>query len=559
MNNTIASPDTTTNLLNTLPIEILWDVFEHLLPGWVGLTHKRLCTLRSLSRTDQLTRERVNAYVDLKNTYLDEQLQDLKNNVFYPGRDGATRALSEEANAADMDAEGDEGDEGDEGEEGDEEMDQQEEDEYDEDEEEEDDPEFEFEMEVNAMYARIESTMANEDELLTQIIVDDCPCCFRWLCDRIPSLTPLGCVKDGWTFLSLAVCAEAPQMTRYILKSIHETPGFSPIDYIFSGANVTANFPTTIGLSTRGHQLAIFRILFDLSERLLGRDRLRGELGFALTDEDGFNLCSTASPDLANHIQEGTQCLDMQRLSGGSTAYQFIPTKRMWSAACFNPHGVEFLDFLHKYWGNAADINHQCKYHGSPLQIAVYTGRLDLVIWLKDHGADLRTGMVYTIAHDAADLASAESEAILAQLLPECQFDLVENWKSAALLLECLLDGTDFAITRAKIDPNNNLATRALLRHEYEMRAVRKCKQILSLFAEISSKQVIPSERIKFDTIIEDFRRDVGKQAREYEYHRLADTLTVRDNYFPLKRRFSEISLTCSSAVWAESPKQRYY
>ncbi|KAJ5142912.1 uncharacterized protein N7515_001699 [Penicillium bovifimosum] len=106
-------------------------------------------------------------------------------------------------------------------------------------------------------------------DLLTSIIFDDCVDCFEWFASALPPTLMNCCNEGGWTFLSLALHARSGKLLYRFFSAGYP---FEPSDFIAGYANALEIGPSNIGVaaSSKDH-VSFARMWRKLKEVLNGR------------------------------------------------------------------------------------------------------------------------------------------------------------------------------------------------------------------------------------------------------------------------------------------------
>lgn len=404
--------------LAALPLEIAYNILDECLIGAFWLTHKGLCALRSLALTSRSAKTLVTAYIrrTIPSTFLHDQL----NVQWWPYMPAAVNLTLPEI----------------------------------------------------SQIAPIDGIPGHARDIITDTVMDDCPECFDWLCTKIPKLGAGACNEHGWSFVAIACYAGSFNILEHFLDP--EYPLKARIALLSSPANHNILRPTPIGLMAQKKDLRFFERLFDIIEPHLHALRLPSVLRGSLTAEDKLHLCTFATPELAERLEEvGVILCDIT-----------IQHTSSWHAGALN--GPAFLDYLSRKSVQISKNGPMWVEH-TPLYTAVQANRLDSVRWLKRHGASPK--LTYTgdsrrnPIHLAAALGSETSIEILEELLPApgrgAMINSLESGKLLLSLVEGLVALAHDQAVRSDID---NIAYQDLL-DLHEDRAVRKCRLILRVSA----------------------------------------------------------------------------
>lgn len=422
-----------TSALTALPVELAYNILDECLMGVSWLTHKGLCALRSLALTSHSAKTLVTTYLQrsIPSAFFHEQL----NVEWWPYMPAVVHLTLQEMSEI----------------------------------------------------APIDGFPGQERDIITDTVMDDCPECFDWLCKKIPKLDAGACNKNGWSFVAIACHAGSFKILKHFLDP--ECPLKAPIALLSNPANHNTLRPTPIGLMAQNKDLRCFERLFDIIEPHLHALRLPSVIRGSLTDEDKLHLCTFATPELAERLEEVDVILyDIS-----------IPHTSSWHAGALN--GPAFLDYLNRRSVQISKNGPMWVEH-TPLYTAVQANRLDSVRWLKKHGASPK--LTYTgdsrrnPIHLAVTLDSETSIEILEELLPAPgrggKISSLESGKLLFSLVEELIGFVHGQAVRSDID--NDAYQKCLDLHED--RAVRKCRLILRVSAGDHLKPVdgLPGSRI---------------------------------------------------------------
>lgn len=470
-----------TSGLTGLPGELAYNIFDECLMGASRLTHKGLCALRSLALTTHSLQTLVTTYLQ-RNTpaaYLREQL----NVQWWPYMPAVVHLTLPELSEI----------------------------------------------------APIDGVPGQGRDIVTDTVMDDCPECFDWLCKRIPKLDAGACNKHGWSFVAIACHAGSFRILEHFLDP--EYPLKAPIALLSNPANHNTLRPTPIGLMAQRNDLRFFERLFDIIEPHLHALRLPSVIRGSLNHEDKLHLCTFATPELAERLEEvGVTLHDTS-----------VPHSSSWHAGVLN--GPAFLDYLNRKSVQISK-NGPMWVEDTPLYVAVQANRLDSVRWLKKHGASPK--LTYTgdsrrnPIHLAVTLDSEASIEILEELLPApgrgAMISSLESGKLLFSLVEGLVGLAHGQAVRTDID--NNAYQDILDLHEDC--AVRKCRLILRVSA---GDHLTPSAKSPGPRILESGRHLAVKQhekakelARLAGFERLLNTMHHTAVYVSSPFSFSVVS-----------------
>lgn len=321
-------------------------------------------------------------------------------------------------------------------------------------------------------FAPIEGRPGIGPDVITDTVLDDCPECFDWLCKKVPGLNASACNEHGWSFIGIACYAGSFKILEHFLDV--DDPRKSPIGLLAEAANHNTLEPTPIGLVARQRSLQSFERLFGFIQNHLHSLKVPSLIRGALTDEEKMDICTFATPELAQRLERiGVEAFD---ISG--------PRSSSWHAGATN--GPAILDYLNSR-STQISKNGPMWIRDTPLHAAVQANRLDSVRWLKHHGAspkltysgDTRQNPI----HLAALQDSETSVEMLEVLLPAPgrggRISSLESGKILYSLVEGLVCTAHAQAVRAGLDENAYLQ----LRDVYEDRAIRKCRLMLKVSA----------------------------------------------------------------------------
>lgn len=416
--------------LAALPLELAFDILDECLVESPRLTHKGLCALRCLALSSLSGKTLVNNYLqrNVSSRHLRDQLQ-----VEWWPYMSAVVPLS---------------------------------------------------LREIAEIAPIEGLPGVGPDLITDTVMDDCPECFDWLCKQIPKLDAGACNEHGWAFIAIACHAGSFKILEHFLDV--EYPLKAPIGLLAQAANHNTLRPTPIGLMAQKKDLQFFEHLFEVVEPHLHALRVPSVIRGALTWEDKLDLCTFATPELAERLEEvGVNLFD---ISG--------PSSSSWHAGALN--GPAFLEYLNRK-STYISKNGPMWVTDTPLHTAVKANKLDSVRWLKQHGANpkltYRGDSRRNPIHLAATLDSEMSVEMLEELIPAPGRGIKMTSSESGKLLYSLVEGLALTTHRQAVRTDLDEAAYREIRDLYEDRAIRKCRLILRVSADDHLAPVADSTR----------------------------------------------------------------
>ncbi|OQE16667.1 hypothetical protein PENSTE_c023G06900 [Penicillium steckii] len=280
---------------------------------------------------------------------------------------------------------------------------------------------------------------SEECDIITEVIVDDCPDCFNSLCKAIPGLSDAsaGTNEKGWTFLAIAIRAGSYKMLERLFTM--QSP------YVNKALDL-------MGPSLLNHAV------LGLTDSLLGVQEK-----------------AKLSTYISVHTAEWLTRLGIQLWTPSNGACS------AWNSAVHN--GPEFLEFLYKYdpdglWSPANSIT-------QPIQHAVLAGRLDSFRWIlektKSHDLKGFRWIVENVGPVVADCTDPLSETMLEELLPEAAPREL-NYYLAGVLFKNITTGMKETVLTQAARSDMDDAAYMKFRWEHEQRAIRKCHTVSTVF-----------------------------------------------------------------------------
>lgn len=309
-------------------------------------------------------------------------------------------------------------------------------------------------------------------DVITDTVLDDCPECFNWLCGKIPRLNASACNEHGWSFIGIACYAGSSKILEQFFDV--DDSRKSPIGLLAEAANHNTLEPTPIGLVARQRSLQSFDQLFSFIQNNLHALKVSSLLRGALTDDEKMDICTFATPELAQRLERiGVEIFDISS-----------PRSSSWHAGARNGPGM--LDYLNSR-STQISKNGPMWILNTPLHAAVQANRLESVRWLKHHGAsakltyggDTRQNPIHLAALQDSEMSVEMLEVLLPAPGRSARMSSVESGKILYSLVEGLVCTVHSQAVRTDLDENAYLQ----LRDVYEHRAIRKCRLILKVSA----------------------------------------------------------------------------
>jgi hypothetical protein len=309
--------------------------------------------------------------------------------------------------------------------------------------------------------------MNDIDDFLGRVFQVDCPSCFTYILNHCE--VDIGnCIKSGWSFAALAIINKSVKILEYMLKH----PGsFHSLSTLLVGpANINFPRPTPLGLLGRFGNKEYLEQILDLVGDPLANLRLPSVIAGAFTADDLLWLCSYITPTQAHRLQAlGVSVTDARESETKSNS---------WHGAVLN--GEEFLDYM-KMTSRMSpfEIN---KNGDTPLGLAVFEGRLDVVKWFKKNGlaeVSQEYGAVNEITL-AMQQNSGESTCMVEELLPSEPGTYISSICAAELLHHMVLSlQTEEQEVRLAAEDMDYEFWRLMS----ESIAIEKCKSVLAMSA----------------------------------------------------------------------------
>lgn len=138
-------------------------------------------------------------------------------------------------------------------------------------------------------------------DLITGIIFDDCTDCFEWFTEVLPATHMSCCNEGGWSFLSLALYAQAEKLLDLFFLS-----GFprEPKNFIIGSANAMGTGPSILGMSASSRDHQSFAKLFKKLKSVLNGHGFQKTLRDKLTPKERAAIRSVAPQYLQRMLYE---------------------------------------------------------------------------------------------------------------------------------------------------------------------------------------------------------------------------------------------------------------
>ncbi|KAJ5403859.1 hypothetical protein N7509_003730 [Penicillium cosmopolitanum] len=464
-----------------LPLELVYNLLDQVLIGQTDrLTHGSLHGLLSLRAASKHTRAMVTSYMqsDLILTYLRQQLFDQKDPrcvKWYQCHPEAFMALFDPSSS------------------------------------------------------QISPTATKEhpgSDIITDIIVDDCPECFDALCRSIDGLgsADTGCNESGWTFISIAIRSGSYRMLQRFFLSACSPSGYDPPSLVLmSGANCVESGPTILGMLAYQQDPVFAEKVLDLVAPIVLQVSRPSALAYAFTSREKDMLCKYITPRTGEWLTHlGIKLWERTLYSSTSSRHSL----GAWHAAVHN--GPEFMKYLYKY--SPTHLIFSGSLRGAmPIDHAVWANRLDSFRWLFAK-FQLVEIVSYRMAIErllriVANHTSPESEVMLEEILLGPGPDK-DNFYVAALLFKNIALGLKEAVMKQSVRSDMNQKDLDRFRDEHEQIAVRKCLAISRVFfntglpMKVLTKAQASAEH--FDAVL--MAKQLGFEYLEsklYSYHRV--------------------------------------
>ena len=319
--------------------------------------------------------------------------------------------------------------------------------------------------------------------LVTKIVMDDCPTGLMLLQNLTPELArervPIDGTwvnKDGWTLFAVAAFCGSLKMVKYFCSM--ESPNGSCIPLLARAANVVRGGPSTLMNILCHTDRQFTKELFTFLAPRLHELIILGANGdkVELSPPQKFLLCQLLTVEQVDLFEK---CGIPLFATGASSYYK----GNVYHAAAANPGGPEFLAYIRQKVSPNVSMVEKDDRNRIPLYNAVAAKRLDTVLWFQANGAvetydtdeaKLKESWKDTAAYLAADMTCEESVSILREILrPLDPTELPPIF--CPLLLQTVVWGV---AQQRRVRPN--AAQRDRLGHILEMRAIEKCKFIKS-------------------------------------------------------------------------------
>ncbi|CAI7677052.1 unnamed protein product [Penicillium pancosmium] len=460
--------------MSKLPRELVYNILDELLIGDTNrLTHAGLHGLLSLRAASNHTRAMVTSYMqnDIILTYLRQQLLDQKDPrcvKWYQSQQEAFMALFDPSSS------------------------------------------------------HISPTTTKEllgSDIITDIIVDDCPECFETLCRSIDGLgsADTGCNENGWTFISIAIRSGSYRMLQRFFLSACTPYGYDPPSLVLmSSANCVESGPTIFGMLAYQQDPEFAEKVLDLVSR-------PGALAYAFASREKDMLCKYITPRAGEWLTHlGVKLLERTLYSSTSPRHSM----GAWHAAVHN--GPEFMKYLYKSSPKRLIFSGSLR-GAMPIDHAVWANRLDSFRWLFAKyqllEIDSYRMAIERLLRIVANHTSPESEVMLEEILVGPGPDK-DNFYVAALLFKNIALGLKEAVMKQSVRSDTNQNDLDRFRDEHEQIAVRKCLAISRVFfntglpMRVLTKAQASAEH--FDAVL--MAKQLGFEYMEstlYFYHRV--------------------------------------
>lgn len=402
--------------LSELPYELQSMIFDNLLTKETGLTHTGLCALRNLSNTNAALSKSVSRYLsgEEETRFFQQQLEDA---VWARDVRADPEAKITPSNAA-------------------------------------------IDLEPNYGAPGVQA------DVVTQVIVDKCLRCFKWIRQRVPAINCDGYNRDGWGFFTIAMYAQSIKIMTNLINSTHTAQTLAEV--LVRPAKAFSYNPTPLGLLARRRNLRFTERMLEFVDFYVSRLDPPVDFGGAFTQTDLYSLCTFITPKLANLFLEMGIRIDGPSSSGSLNASSY-------HAAAGN--GPRFLTWLHE---NSSLDKCATDSHGEiPIHYAVRADRPDCVRWLARNGG-LQTDWyegIQTPVELAAASTKENSEEILRCLIETLHGIYRLDPLMTGSLLRTLSEGLQDYINRNNELPGYVEYSSAC--QEQEHRAIRKVGVIM--------------------------------------------------------------------------------
>ncbi|KAJ5156799.1 hypothetical protein N7492_009602 [Penicillium capsulatum] len=216
------------------------------------------------------------------------------------------------------------------------------------------------------------SIRSAEEDIVTSTILDGCADCFDWLRAEIPQLSRTSVNPHGWSYVGLALYAGSVHALKYFLDSASD-----PADFMFCmiqhfPACVYQYGPSHFDLMTEKRDLPLLKAVVDTLEPFFLASPCQMTLS-NLRPESQFNICSFATPKLAERLQKNFAML--------------LTDRSIWHGAVLN--GPRFLDYLFSQRKiPQGDYSRVLTHHHdgrTPLGLAMDRNLVDSARWLVEN------------------------------------------------------------------------------------------------------------------------------------------------------------------------------
>ncbi|KAJ6000242.1 hypothetical protein N7481_000651 [Penicillium waksmanii] len=363
-------------------------------------------------------------------------------------------------------------------------------------------------------------------DIITNIIVDDCPECFDTLCKSIRGLgsAHAGCNENGWAFIGIAIRSGSYRMLqRFFLSACNPYAYNSPSLALMASANCLEAAPTILGMLAYQQDPVFAEKVLDLVGPIVLQDSRPGALAYVFASREKDMLCKYITPRTGESlIQLGIKLWERTLYSGTSSHHSL----GAWHAAVHN--GPEFMKYLDKY--SPTHLIFSGSLRGAmPIDHAVWANRLDSFRWLFAK-FQLVEIVSYRMAIErllqiVANHMSPESEVMLEEILLGPGPDR-DNFYVAALLFKNIALGLKEAVLTQAVRSDMNQNDLDIFRDEHEQIAVRKCLAVSRVFfntglpMKVLTKAQASAEH--FDAVL--MAKQCGFEYLErtlYSYHRV--------------------------------------
>lgn len=330
-------------------------------------------------------------------------------------------------------------------------------------------------------------------DLLTEVIVDDCPDCYKWLGRKIPGFSQAPCAFNeyGWRFLAIAIRSGSYKILQHLFKRKSCEP---PARLLDDEAD-TVGFSETTCLGMLAYQKdPIFaEKLLDLIGPLIQRDLPNGWIVDVFSTKEKILLCKFITARTAEWLTSlGVRLWRVG--TAGPRPENIIPEfpdvmvrNYAWNAAARN--APELLEFLYKY--DPDGISRSGHGNIKPIFYAAWFDKADTFRWLlrkmielnidylSDESASFNgaTRIDLAVAKQTSPASEIMLEDILAAPKPDEHNYHLAGQFFKEIVLGCQKAGRDLA---ARSDLG--LDSYKDIMFEHEQRAVRKAKAVSKVY-----------------------------------------------------------------------------